>query len=190
MGTVTTKQAPAVVNFLDIGQKKIDWRYLISDSMSNKDTPGQTTIYWIGIIELKGIDENQKRYPLHFITYHHDCKEDREFTRDPDGSQRGIATVLYDLSEILPPLLSAKRMGSQYVHILIEESVDAAGRLTVNALVKKQKTGVNILGGTGFQSHKPWIELETTYTLHLSKIEITSLRRICIRSTCVYNWLK
>jgi len=178
-----------VVNFLRT-DKCIDWRYATSDSMSNKDTKGVTTIYWIGVIELESIDEEQRECPIHFITHHGDLKEDREYTRDADGAQRGITTVLYDLNGLLPVLIIAKKMRSKYVHILIEEHVQASGALTANALVSEDTKVANVLSKTGFQSDKPWIELETLYTLHLSSVDISNLKRIPIRHARSYNWMK
>jgi hypothetical protein len=188
METLTKKSK--VINFLRTDQKKIDWRYITSDSMENKSIRGQTTIYWLGIIPLDNIDENQQKYPVRFVTYHGDVKEDSEYTRDPDGAQRGITVILYDLTELLPVLMTAKRMGSKYVHVLIEEQVQANGALTANILVSKGKSGINILSRTGFQSDEPWIELGSRYTHHLSYVDISDLRRICIRSTRSYNWQK
>lgn len=191
MGTTETLEKQAVIaNFLHTDQKKMDWRYSTSDSMSNKSTSGYKKIYWIGIVDLRAVDENQKEYPLHFINDSCCLKDDREFRRDTDGEPSGIIGILYNLSDILPALISARKMGSNYVHILVEEKVDAGGRSIVNILVSKEKTGADILKHTGFQSDKPWIELGTLYTYWLSQIDISDLERICIRSTRAYNWLK
>jgi|GEM_PF-4124615 len=186
----TVQKKGAIINFLNTQEKRRDWRYLTSDSMSNKNILGNKTIYWLGIIELDSIDEQQYEYPIHFVSLHCELQEDREYTRDADGAQRGIMTVLYNLTELLPVLIVAQGMRSKYFHILIEEQVHANGSLTAHALISKEKDGVNILSGAGFHSPEPWIEMKSYYTHYLSYMDISDLRRIRIRSARSYNWQK
>lgn len=180
-----------VANFLRTDQKKIDWRFETSDSMNNRGVTESKTIYWLGILDLKSVDEKQKEYPLSFITHHGDLKEDREWKREPDGARgNGVFTVLYNLSEILPELLLVKERGEKYLHLLVAEKVRESGQLSVNILVDKEKIGTEIFPFPWLRSSEPWTELPTFKTAHLSYLDVSALTRVTIRLARSYNWQK
>ncbi len=180
-----------VANFLRTDQKKIDWRFETSDSMTNKGVTDPKTIYWLGILDLKSVDKSQKEYPLSFITHHGDLKEDREWRREPDGARGdGVVTIFYDFSGILSELLTVKEGGEKYLHLLVTEKVRENGQLSVNILVDKEKFGAEIFPFPWLRSSEPWTELPTFKTAYLSYIDVSKLTRVCIRSTRSYNWQK
>ena len=188
METVTQVIA---ANFLRTDQKKIDWRFETSDSLSNRGSVEAKTIYWIGILDLESVDQNQKEYPLFFITHHGDLKEDREWRRESDGARGdGFSTILYNLSEILPELLIAKKGGGKYLHLFLMEKVNESGRLSAHILVDKEKGGADIFPFPWLRSNEPWTELPTFKTARLSYFDVSTLTRVCVRSTRAYNWQK
>lgn len=189
MKALTTESA--IVNFLKVDQKIIDWRFATYQHLRKGEIPTHETIYWIGVVGLKNItDGNLEEYPIHFVDRYFKLREDREYTRTPDATQIGITTVLYDVTGITETLQAARRMGSTYVHVLIEEQVSTNGILTADIFVSKGKTGMDMLSGTGFQSVEPWIELKSLYTVHLSQVDISEFTRLRIRTTSAYNWQK
>lgn len=178
-------------NFLRSDQKKIDWRFETSNSMSNRGATETKTIYWLGILDLKSVDENQKEYPLSFVTRHGDLKEDREWRRESDGAQRnGFSTILYNLDEILPELLGIKEGGQKYLHLLVAEKVRESGQLSAYVLLDKQKVGAEIFPFPWLRSNEPWTELPSFKTSFLSYLDISTLTRVLIRSVRSYNWQK
>lgn len=189
METLTTPRT--LVNFFRTDQKRIDWRFETSNSMNNKGTTGHKTIYWIGILDLGLICENQKEYPLNFISHSRcELREDREWGRAEDGVQNGVFAVYYDFTEILSELLVAKKSNETYQHLLIMERVDEKGRLHAYVLLDKEKQGVDSLSQSWLRSEKPWTELPTFKTAYLSYFDVSKLTTVCIRSTRAYNWQK
>lgn len=181
-----------ITNFLRTDQKKIDSRYATSESLSNKGLKNSKIIYWLAILDLKSVTKDQTEYPLSFITHHGELKEDREYFRDIDGAQKGgmSSTVLYNLKEVIPLLISAKECGSKYMHLFIKEVVQANGRLYAYILIDNEKSGAYKLSQSWLWSDEIWRELPTFKTFYLSYIDVSKLTEVLIRNTKAYNWQK
>lgn len=183
--------ASMYANFLRTDQKRIDWRFETSDSMSNRGTTNPKTIYWLGVLDLSLVDEKQKEYPLSFITHYGDLKEDREWIRESDGARgNGVYTVLYNLGEILPELLIVKKGGKKYLHLLVTEKVQQNGQLYASVLTDKEKVGTEIFPFPWLHSNEIWTELPTFKTAYLSYLDVSALKRVIVRSARAYNWQK
>ena len=144
--------------------KILDWRYKTYELLSTAHTEGlpvyEKKIYWIGIIDLSKITDEETQYPLSYAYQNGPGKcalmVDQFIPREVDGKSKDqYIPCLYNMYDIHEALLEAKKEGNMYYHILVEECVTRNGGHTVSLLHHSGQV-------LGIPTAKPWIEEPVT----------------------------
>lgn len=195
--TIEIAQKP-IVSFYPLSypieEKRVDWRFETYESLFTAQMGNslifEKKIYWIGIIDLSKVTDEETQYPLSYVHINSagQCAlaVDQFFPREVDGKpENKLVLYLYDMYQIHEALLLEKEKGSMYYHILIEESVNRRGGHVV-ALLHNQGEVL------GIPAMKPWIEEPVKNWIGFSNIVLneSKLQREVLLSEKDYNWQK
>ena len=175
-----------IVNFLDMSQKKHDWRYKTYSTL--KKETATKTIYWIATVFLSEVSEKGNRYNLHYFRNGH-LIEDGESIREVDGGlTSGYTKYLFNLSEFKPEMLKAKSEGRLFYSIFIEETVNNFGCHQVYGLYNNKQGEPAMYGITSFT---PWYKMSVDHFLDVAHFNLDeNIERVLLLGQGSYTWLK
>ena len=177
------------VNFLDFGEKELDWRYKnyeVLHSKSEKD--GQKFVYWIGVLDLRFINMKKHIAPLSFANRKGAMITDGFIIRESDGAPSGKLTgspYLYDFSEIHEYVWNLKKKW-YFLHFFLEEKVEWSGLHKISLLYRK--IFPNMIYGVPMKN--TFLNRPLKKCASYSKQSLDNVERMCILSNRPYNWLK
>lgn len=149
-----------VVDFLDIGQKTIDWRYQTWHELNRPDSDDDSrTIYWIGTIDLKR-SHGDLVEPIYFTVHGFKLIKDRYVLREvngipseDDGPSKVPYRYTFNHEDEVGNYIARIKNRYRYLHIFLEEMCWKDGRHNVAVLYNKAVDGKQAFYGIPSDVH-------------------------------------